>query len=399
MVAHELMPAFGRARHRQPMGLRAHRSLALPASCIHAPVEHRSAGSEQRQQRRPRSCGDLGRLDPGQGERTGLPQRALSERCFLALPLPCDRGRCCGWPHLLHHLRRPVPLLAVGSSSGTAPPCPQSCSRNGRLGRLLVGSAGTGSPTSWHPQRSAPSLSWCERRGLARGVGWPPSGLAWWRRSGWRPWPRRTQSLDPGALSGWRSRACSHYEIRPGGAPWWGLEAMRAPPGHRCDQTSLPARPQGATCTGQPATFSRYTAVTLNKAPCLNKPSSRHEDATPPDSPAIRSGPETSWRVYIYSKQCFLLYLTKVVFHSTAEDYFSIGLGLIGNLRFVGGLLFSLISLAYFTSIFVVVSRELRVYRTGTGRAVTLPTMARNFIYALDASVCERKQRQAFERE
>lgn len=129
------------------------------------------------------------------------------------------------------------------------------------------------------------------------------------------------------------------------------------------------------------------------------RPSSRHEDATPPDSPAIRSGPETSWRVYIYSKQCFLLYLTKVVFHSTAEDYFSIGLGLIGNLRFVGGLLFSLISLAYFTSIFVVVSRELRVYRTGTGRAVTLPTMARNFIYALDASVCERKQRQAFERE
>jgi hypothetical protein len=217
MVAHELMPAFGRARHRQPMGLRAHRSLALPASCIHAPVEHRSAGSEQRWQRRPRICLAL---HPGQGERTGLPQRALSERCFLALPLPCDRGRCCGWPHLLHHLRRPVPLLAVGSSSGTAPPCPQSCSRNGRLGRLLVGSAGTGSPTSWHPQRSAPSLSWCERRGLARGVGWPPSGLAWWQRSGWRPWPRRTQSLDPGALSGWRSRACSHYEIRPGGAPY-----------------------------------------------------------------------------------------------------------------------------------------------------------------------------------
>eukprot|EP01047_Picozoa_sp_COSAG01_P062092 COSAG01_NODE_7841_length_3030_cov_1.921528_5_plen_196_part_01 len=38
----------------------------------------------------------------------------------------------------------------------------------------------------------------------------------------------------------WRSRACSHYEIRPGGPPWWGLEAMPAPPGHRCDQTSLP---------------------------------------------------------------------------------------------------------------------------------------------------------------
>jgi hypothetical protein len=63
----------------------------------------------------------------------------------------------------------------------------------------------------------------------------------------------------------WRSRACSHYEIRPGGPPWWGLEAMPAPPGHRCDQTSLPARSQGATCTGQPAGCSRYTAVTLNK--------------------------------------------------------------------------------------------------------------------------------------
>jgi hypothetical protein len=47
--------------------------------------------------------------------------------------------------------------------------------------------------------------------------------------------------------------------------PWWGLEAMPAPPGHRCDQTSLPARPQGATFTGQPAGCSRYTAVTLNK--------------------------------------------------------------------------------------------------------------------------------------
>ena len=44
-----------------------------------------------------------------------------------------------------------------------------------------------------------------------------------------------------------------------------GLEAMPAPPGHRCDQTSLPARPQGATFTGQPAACSRYTAVTLNK--------------------------------------------------------------------------------------------------------------------------------------
>ena len=40
---------------------------------------------------------------------------------------------------------------------------------------------------------------------------------------------------------------------------------MPAPPGHRCDQTSLPARPQGATFTGQPAGCSRYTAVTLNK--------------------------------------------------------------------------------------------------------------------------------------
>ena len=40
---------------------------------------------------------------------------------------------------------------------------------------------------------------------------------------------------------------------------------MPAPPGHRCDQTSLPARPQGATFTGQPAACSRYTAVTLNK--------------------------------------------------------------------------------------------------------------------------------------
>ena len=67
-----------------------------------------------------------------------------------------------------------------------------------------------------------------------------------------------------GRLS-WRSRAYSHYEIRPGGPPWWGLEAMPAPPGHRCDQTSLPARPQGATFTGQPAACSRYTAVTLNK--------------------------------------------------------------------------------------------------------------------------------------
>ena len=44
-----------------------------------------------------------------------------------------------------------------------------------------------------------------------------------------------------------------------------GLEAMPAPPGHRCDQTGLPVRPQGATCTGQPAGCSRYTAVTLNK--------------------------------------------------------------------------------------------------------------------------------------
>jgi hypothetical protein len=40
---------------------------------------------------------------------------------------------------------------------------------------------------------------------------------------------------------------------------------MPAPPGHRCDQTSLPARPQGATFTGQPAACSHYTAVTLNK--------------------------------------------------------------------------------------------------------------------------------------
>jgi hypothetical protein len=66
----------------------------------------------------------------------------------------------------------------------------------------------------------------------------------------------------------WRSidsRACSHYEIRPRGPPWWGLEAMPAPPGHRCDRTSLPARPQGATCTGQPAGCSRYTSVTLNQ--------------------------------------------------------------------------------------------------------------------------------------
>jgi hypothetical protein len=39
MVAHELMPAFGRAQHRQPMGLRAHRSFPLPASLIIPPVE------------------------------------------------------------------------------------------------------------------------------------------------------------------------------------------------------------------------------------------------------------------------------------------------------------------------------------------------------------------------
>jgi hypothetical protein len=38
-----------------------------------------------------------------------------------------------------------------------------------------------------------------------------------------------------------------------------------APPGHRCDQTGLPVRPQGATFTGQPAGCSRYTAVTRNK--------------------------------------------------------------------------------------------------------------------------------------
>ena len=47
--------------------------------------------------------------------------------------------------------------------------------------------------------------------------------------------------------------------------PWWGVGAVPAPPGHRCDQTGLPVRPQGATFTGQPAGCSRYTAVTLNK--------------------------------------------------------------------------------------------------------------------------------------
>jgi hypothetical protein len=25
--------------------------------------------------------------------------------------------------------------------------------------------------------------------------------------------------------------------------PWWGLGAVRAPPGHRCDRTGLPVRP------------------------------------------------------------------------------------------------------------------------------------------------------------
>ena len=55
---------------------------------------------------------------------------------------------------------------------------------------------------------------------------------------------------------------CARYEISPGGPPWWGLGAVPAPPGHRCDQTGLPVRPQGATFTGQPAGCSRYTAVT-----------------------------------------------------------------------------------------------------------------------------------------
>ena len=45
----------------------------------------------------------------------------------------------------------------------------------------------------------------------------------------------------------------------------WGLGPVPAPPGHRCDQTGLPVRPQGATFTGQPAGCSRYTAVTRNK--------------------------------------------------------------------------------------------------------------------------------------
>ena len=49
------------------------------------------------------------------------------------------------------------------------------------------------------------------------------------------------------------------------GPPWWGLGPVPAPPGHRCDQTGLPVRPQGATFTGQPAGCSRYTAVTRNK--------------------------------------------------------------------------------------------------------------------------------------
>ena len=58
---------------------------------------------------------------------------------------------------------------------------------------------------------------------------------------------------------------CAHYEISPGGPPWWGLGVVPAPPAHRCDQTGLPVRPQGATFTGQPAGCSRYTAVTRNK--------------------------------------------------------------------------------------------------------------------------------------
>jgi hypothetical protein len=56
-----------------------------------------------------------------------------------------------------------------------------------------------------------------------------------------------------------------HYEISPGGPPWWGLGLVPTPPGHRCDQTGLPVRPRGATFTGQPAGCSRYTAVTRNK--------------------------------------------------------------------------------------------------------------------------------------
>ena len=49
------------------------------------------------------------------------------------------------------------------------------------------------------------------------------------------------------------------------GAPLVGAGPVPAPPGHRCDQTGLPVRPQGATFTGQPAGCSRYTAVTRNK--------------------------------------------------------------------------------------------------------------------------------------
>ena len=60
-------------------------------------------------------------------------------------------------------------------------------------------------------------------------------------------------------------RHAQAINIASRGPPWWGVGAVPAPPGHRCDRTGLPVRPQGATFTGQPSGCSRYTAVTRNK--------------------------------------------------------------------------------------------------------------------------------------